>query len=171
MDIKLEKLGLKFAKDIAAALNDSRIRDNLRDLPCPYTVAHAREFISGMLSDTDVNFVFAITADGKFAGCISATRQQNIHSRTAEVGYYVIPDLWGSGIATRALKQLCNFIFETTDIIRLYAEPFARNPASCRVLENAGFYLEGTLRQNAIKCGVVEDMKIFSFCKNHDLNL
>ena len=169
MEIKLEKLDFKFAEDIAAALSDRRIRANLRDLPSPYTVEHAREFISAMLSDADTNFAYAITADGSFAGCITATRQQNIHSRTAEVGYYVIYGLWGKGIATRALQLLCKSIFENTDIIRLYADPFARNSASCRVLEKAGFIYEGTLRQNAIKSGVVEDMKMYSLCKNHDL--
>ena len=142
------------------AIGDERVQNNLRDLPRPYTEEHAREFISYVLASDD--YVFAITVDGRFAGCISATRQQNIHSRTAEVGYYVIPELWGRGIATEALTLLCKFIFENTDIIRLYAEPFARNAASCRVLEKAGFGFEGLLRKNAVKGGVVEDMKMYS---------
>ena len=46
------------------------------------------------------------------------------------------------------------------DIIRIYAEPFAYNAASCRVLEKAGFQYEGTLRSNAVKNGKVIDISI-----------
>ena len=161
MDCKLEKLHLKYAAELAKAIGDKRVQDNLRDgIPFPYTEEHAREFISASLAADDI--IFAITVDGMFAGCISAFRQNNIHSRTAEVGYYVACELWGRGIATQAIKLLCEYIFENTDIIRLYAEPFARNAASCRVLEKAGFKLEGVLRKNAVKCGVIEDMKLYS---------
>ena len=161
MKIELEKLNSKFAKNIAAALNNSKIRENLRDLPYPYTEENAHEFINYTLNCAD-EFVYAIVLDGEFAGCISACRQQNIHFRTAEIGYYVVPEFWNRGVATTALKLLINDIFENTDIIRLYAEPFVRNIASCRVLEKARFTLEGTLKSNAIKDGRVEDMRVYA---------
>lgn len=52
--------------------------------------------------------------------------------------------------------------FCMSDIIRIYAEPFAYNTASCRVLEKSGFQYEGTLRKNAVKNGKVLDMKLYS---------
>lgn len=60
---------------------------------------------------------------------------------------------------------MCTYIFEHTDIIRIFAEPFAYNTASCRVLEKAGFQFEGLLRSNAIKNGKVIDMKMYSLIK------
>lgn len=162
MECVLRKLGPVYADDIVKALNDVRIRDNLRDLPCPYTIVDAEEFISDACADDGKNFVFAITLGDKFAGCISATRGFNVHRRTAEVGYYIVPELWGRGLATQALGLLCDYIFGKTDVIRLYAEPFARNSASCRVLEKSGFAYEGTLRCNAVKSGKAEDMKVYA---------
>ena len=50
-------------------------------------------------------------------------------------------------------------------MIRIYAEPFAHNTASCRVLEKAGFQYEGTLRSNAVKNGQVMDMRIYSLLR------
>lgn len=41
-------------------------------------------------------------------------------------------------------------------VIRIYAEPFAYNIASCRVLEKAGFHYEETLRSNAVKFFLVD---------------
>ena len=40
---------------------------------------------------------------------------------------------------TEAVKQICEFVFSKSDIIRIYAEPFAYNTASCRALEKQGF--------------------------------
>lgn len=72
----------------------------------------------------------------------------------------------GNGLGMSAVKQVCSYIFENTDIIRIFAEPFAYNKASCRVLEKAGFQFEGLLRNNAIKNGKVLDMRMYSLFKN-----
>lgn len=84
---------------------------------------------------------------------------------TFEAFYYIGERFWGKGIATCAVKQICDYIFKNTDIIRIFAEPFARNAASCRVLEKAGFQYEGTLRNNAVKNGSVLDMKLYAILK------
>lgn len=119
-----------------------------------------------MLSaDENDIFSFAITAEGKVVGSISASRQQNIYRQTAELGYYIAEEYWGKGIATQAVGQICRYVFDKSDIIRIYAQPFAHNAASCRVLEKAGFKYEGTLRNNAVKNGRVLDMKIYSLLK------
>ena len=110
-------------------------------------------------------FAFAITTDEKVIGSIGAFRQGNIHRKTAELGYYIAEEYWGNGIATEAVRQLCDYIFSHTDIIRIYAEPFSYNIGSCRVLEKAGFQYEGTLRSNAVKNGKVLDMKMYSKLK------
>lgn len=51
-------------------------------------------------------------------------------------------------------------------IVRIFAEPFIYNIASCRVLEKAGFELEGILRKNAVKNDNIIDMKIYSIISN-----
>ena len=66
---------------------------------------------------------------------------------------------------TEAVKQICEYVFANSDIIRIYAEPFAYNIASCRVLEKVGFQYEGTLRSNAVKNGRVIDMEMYSLLK------
>lgn len=119
-----------------------------------------------MLStDENETFAFAITLDDKAIGSIGAFRQQNIHRQTAELGYYIAEEYWGKGIMTDAVKQICEYVFTNTDIIRIYAEPFDYNVTSCRVLEKAGFQCEGVLRCNAVKNGKLLDMKMYSRLK------
>ena len=167
MNCKIRRWELFDARDLATALSNKKIQDNLRDgLPFPYTEEDGKAFISAMLTaDETDTFAFAITADGKVIGSIGAFRQTNIHNKTAELGYYIAEECWGKGITTEAVKQLCDYVFSHTDIIRIYAEPFAYNIASCRVLEKAGFQYEGTLRSNALKNGKVLDMKMYSKLK------
>ena len=143
------------------------MQNNLRDgLPYPYTEQDGEEYISAMLSsDEKETFAFAITADNKVIGSIGVFRQENIHRQTAELGYYIAEEYWGKGIMTEAVKQICEYVFDKSDIIRIYAEPFAYNTPSCRVLEKAGFQYEGTLRSNAVKNGKVIDMKMYSYLK------
>lgn len=167
MDCVIRQWKIKDKKDLAKMLNNKKILDNLRDgLPYPYTEQDAEEFITAMLSaDPTSTFAFAITVDGTVVGSIGVFRQDNIHGRTAEMGYYIGEPYWGKGIGSSAVKQVCEYVFTHTDIIRIFAEPFAYNTASCRVLEKAGFQFEGTLRKNALKNGKVLDMKLYSLIK------
>ena len=164
MAVRLRAWTLADAPALAKLINNKKVQDNLRDgLPFPYGEEDAKAFLSAMLaSDPDQNLAFAIEADGKLIGSISATRCANIHFRTAELGYYLGEPYWGKGFATEAVRQICDYIYRNTDIIRIFAEPFAYNTASCRVLEKAGFQLEGLLRSNAVKNGRILDMKMYA---------
>ncbi|MDO5845537.1 MAG: GNAT family protein [Methanocorpusculum sp.] len=158
---------LSDAPALAVVLSNRHVLDNLRDgLPFPYTEADAADFISAMLaSDPDAVFSFAVTEREAVAGCVGIFRGQNIHFRTAELGYYIGEPFWGRGLATCAVRQACAYVFAHTDILRIFAEPFAENAASCRVLEKAGFVCEGVLRQNAVKNGAVRDMKMYALVR------
>ena len=167
MICRIRKWELADATDLAMAVSNKNIQNNLRDgLPYPYTKQDGADYISAMLSaDENETFAFAITVEDKVVGSIGVFRQGNIHRLTAELGYYLAEEYWGRGIMTEAVRQICQYVFEKSDIIRIYAEPFAYNAASCRVLEKAGFQYEGTLRNNAVKNGKVIDMKMYSLLK------
>lgn len=168
MNCVLRKWRLSDAKALAAALNNETILNNLRDgLPFPYTEQAAEAYITAMLSaDENDTFARAITVDGRVVGSIGAFRQGNIHRRTAELGYYLAEEYWGRGIMTDAIRQLCGLLFETTDILRIYAEPFSHNTGSRRALEKAGFRYEGLMKSNAVKNGKVTDMTLYSLTRS-----
>lgn len=167
MKVEIREWRESDAPKLAALLNNKKILNNLRDgLPYPYTEGDARAFIAAMASaDRKATFAFAVLCDGELAGSVGIFRQGNIHFRTAELGYYIGENFWGRGIATEAVKLACGAVFADTDILRIYAEPFADNLASCRVLEKSGFSAEGVLRKNAVKNGVVRDMKLYALLK------
>lgn len=158
------------AQELSDLLNNPNILNNLRDgLPFPYTVRDAENFISAMLAaDPQESFSFAIALDDRVIGSIGAFRCGNIHRRTAELGYYIGEPYWGQGFGSSAVKQICRYLFEHTDILRIFAEPFAYNTASCRVLEKCGFQFEGLMRSNAVKNNRILDMKLYALVKESD---
>lgn len=168
MDRNIRAWRMSDAADLAAALNNPNIQNNLRDgLPCPYTEKDASDYIDAMFrADKNAIFAFAITVDDKAIGSIGVFRKDNIHSRTAEMGYYTSELFWGQGLGTSAVKQTCKYIFENTDILRIFAEPFAYNTASRRILEKSGFLCEGIMRANAVKNGKVLDMALYALLKS-----
>ena len=167
MNISIREWKIEDAEQLRNSINNKRILENLRDgIPYPYTIENAKEFIKQTLNaPKDSSYSWAILVDNKVIGSIGVFRKDNIHYRTAEIGYYIAEEYWGNGIMTKVIKEVCNYIFNKTDIIRIFAEPFAYNVASCKVLEKAGFEFEGTLRNNAIKNNKILDMKMYSIIK------
>ena len=169
MECVIRKWRLEDSRSLAENLSNRKVLDNLRDgLPYPYTEEDAEAYISAMLAaDPGESFAFAVTVDDVAIGSIGAFRRGNIHRRTAELGYYIGEPYWGKGLMTSAVRQLCAYVFDNSDILRLFAEPFSYNIGSCRVLEKAGFQYEGTMRSNAVKNGKVLDMRLYALVKEN----
>lgn len=167
MEIAIRMWKIEDAEELKTAINNKKILHNLRDgIPYPYTVEDARKFIWDTLkAKKDSQYSWAITVEEKVVGSVGVFRKDNIHHHTAEIGYYLAEEYWGKGIMTKVIKKVCKEIFENTDIIRIFAEPFAYNIASCKVLEKCGFELEGILRKNAIKNGKILNMKMYAIIK------
>lgn len=155
------------AEDVARYANDARVAANLRDVfPHPYTRADAESFIGMCMRSTGEGELYrAIVVDGRAAGGISVCTGSDVYRRSAELGYWLGAPFWGRGIMTAAVGQICREAFQRLDIVRIHAEPYARNGASRRVLEKAGFTLEGTLRQSVCKNGEMLDSCIYALLK------
>ena len=74
-----------------------------------------------------------------WAGLKYFTTEINGHQNFYELGYRFIPKFWGKGYATELAKVLTKYAFEQYPIDTLYAYTDAKNFASIRVLEKAGF--------------------------------
>ena len=142
--------------------NNPNVSRNMRDrFPHPYTRADADWWIghaSAQMPPTN----FAIVVDGEAAGGIGFILQEDVSRRSAEIGYWLGEAYWGRGIATDAVRAMTDHIFANFDVCRIYATVFESNPASSRVLDNAGFVLEGRLRKAVTKSGETIDALMYA---------
>jgi RimJ/RimL family protein N-acetyltransferase len=146
--------------------NNRSVWLNLRDrFPHPYTAKDADEWIVHAGSQAPV-LNFAIVVDGAAVGGIGLTLGTDVSRRPAEVGYWLGQPFCGRGIATEALRAVTDYAFTTLDICRPEAGVFDWNPASARVLEKAGYVLEGRSRLAVTKAGRTGDRLLYALVRS-----
>ena len=153
---------------LARYANNRRIWLNLRDaFPHPYTTRDARNFIREARQRTPET-LFAIAVNDEAVGAIGFVLRPDVERVSAEIGYWLAEPFWGRGLATEALVAVTAHAIRTHGLTRIYALPFAWNAASCRVLEKAGYVLEGRLRRSAIKDGRLTDQMQYAWITGED---
>ena len=153
------------AESLAKHANNRKVWLALRDLfPHPYTRQDAHEFLRRTTSEQPITN-FCIEVDGAAVGGIGIRVGHDVHRHTAELGYWLGERFWGRGIMSEAVGAFTDFCFTNFPLRRVYAEPFANNPASARVLEKAGFVFEARLKNNVIKDGKLLDSLLYAKTK------
>ena len=150
------------APSFARLANDITVWRNLRDaFPHPYTLEHAVAFLEHVASSPPGTHM-AIVIGGEAVGSIGLKLGTDVERVSAELGYWLGAPFRGRGVMSEAIRAFTDDAFDRFSLTRIFAVPFAWNPASCRALEKAGFSLEGTMRRSAIKDGVVTDQRLYA---------
>jgi RimJ/RimL family protein N-acetyltransferase len=153
------------AELLAKHANNRKVWLALRDLfPHPYTIQDAHEFIRRATADQPPTN-FCIEISDVAVGGIGIHLGRDVHRHTAELGYWLSEEFWRRGIITEAVRAFTDFCFDNFSLRRIYAEPFANNPASARVLEKAGFTFEGRLKNNVVKDRELLDSLLYARTK------
>ena len=154
------------AASIARYADNEKIAANLRDVfPWPYRRQDAAAFVADCVRTR---------AGANWPGPSRRTASRRQHH--PDPGERRVPPERGAGLlAGGALLGPGHHdpgrpgdvrpSFGTWDIVRIHAEPYARNAASRRVLEKAGFTLEGTLRRSVCKTREMLDSCIYALLK------
>ncbi len=152
------------AAEVARLADDARISDTLFELPRPYGLGDALEWIGSHESDraNDRRYTFAVClrGPGTLVGSIALTLAGPDAAR-AELGYWTGGEHWGRGYASEAATAVLAFGFDALGLQRIEARHLVRNPASGRVMRNAGMLREALLRAylRDPRTGRVEDME------------
>ncbi len=150
---------------LALHANNPGVSAHLRDrFPYPYTTEDARKFITHSLEadQTKDSLNLTIEINAAAAGAIGLMFDQDVYRVSAEIGYWLAEPYWGRNIVPRAVNLLVDYAFQHTHLTRIYAGVFESNQASIRVLEKAGFQLEGIRRKSVIKKGVIMDSYLYA---------
>ena len=170
-DLKTKRLVLRQFRSTDAPrihylVNDKQVACSTLYIPYPYPEGAAEAWLAehAELVRCGRAVVFAVClqlAEGseevpELIGTVGLAISDLDHQ--AEIGYWFGRDYWGNGFCTEAVVAVLDYGFEKLGLNRIFAQHIARNGASARVLEKAGFSKEGVLRQHARKWGVFEDV-------------
>lgn len=162
MDFILRPWLLTDLDSLVKHANNEKIAKFMTDgFPHPYKEENGRAFIEFATKDNPIH-IFAIEINGEAVGGIGIHPKADIERKNAELGYWLSEEYWGQGIITKAIKQMTEFAFTTFDINRVFARPFGNNIASQKVLEKAGFILEGKFENSFIKNAEYLDELIYA---------
>lgn len=104
------------------------------------------------LEQTETGIWWAVVNEKNdvFYGAIGLNNLNKIH-RKAEIGFWLIPNFWGKGIMSGALKLIINYAFSGLNLHRIEAMVEKENLNSKKLLQKLNFSFEGTLVDHEIK--------------------
>ena len=161
--IRLVPLAKDHVPALAQALEDGEILRNTR-VPEPLPPGFAQTWLDRYEEGrrTGEREAFAVESeDGEFLGLALSPKIER-EARTAELGYIVVPEARGRGVATEALRQLTDWGFDELAMIRLELVIAVHNEPSKAVARRCGYEREGVLRSVHLKQGRREDVEIWS---------
>lgn len=100
--------------------------------------------------------------DRQLIGSVSLTNIQFAPIQTARIGYWLGAGFTGAGLMTEAVSAVCDWAFDTLDLIRIEAGTLPENTPSQAVLLRAGFQKEGYGRAYLQINGVRRDHLLFA---------
>lgn len=146
--VNLREILINDAQDITLLLMNYNVSKHLWEIPNPYSIDDALEFIK--CANSDFNTLkalhFAIESkiiprsrnNLKFVGTISI-KKIDLVNKKADLGYWIGEQYWGRGISTECLKLIIDYAFSAElGLKQLCAYVFPDNKASIRVLEKNG---------------------------------
>jgi RimJ/RimL family protein N-acetyltransferase len=118
--------------------SDERVARMTTSIPHPLPPGTAQAFIARASAEDRTRDTWAI--DGTRAGgseVMGVISLDRLDRHQSEVGYWVAPIFWNTGLASDALMALIDA--NPQDNQALFASVFQDNPASARVLTHCGF--------------------------------
>lgn len=144
-------------------LNDDAVTQYLSTkIPFPYTKEDAIWWVK---EGSNSELIKAISVDGILVGCIGINTGEFEYERSGEIGYWLARSHWRKGITSAAIRQLSEYAFSHTNMVRLFASVFSSNIPSMQLLLKSGFQQEAILERSIFKNGHFYNNHIFSLLK------
>lgn len=124
-------------------------------------LAHLAMINSGIEKNEAINWAITIKGNSRLLGIIGFYRTKHEHYRS-EIGYMLLPEIHGIGIASEAVGIVVNFGFEEMKLHSIEAIIDPKNGASEKVLQKNGFIKEAHLKENEFYDGKFIDSVIYS---------
>lgn len=146
--------------------------ETMRFIPRPLltdidgALAHIKMINDKIEENLDINWAVTEKDNNKCIGIMGFYRTQPEHFRS-ELGYMILPEYWGKGYVTEAVKTLLDFAFNTLNFHSIEAVIDSRHTVSERVLQKNGFTKEAHFIENFYYNNEFTDTVIYSLLKRN----
>ncbi len=131
---------------------DARVARMTRSIPHPLPPGATEAFIARAQDPERTEDVWIMDGSASgFGELLGVVGLERMDRDQCEVGFWVVPGLWGSGIATEAVGALIEA--NPLECKTVFASVFQDNPASSRLLTNLGFNFIGAAEYRSVARG------------------
>ena len=159
--LTLRRPAARDAETIAAGLANYRVSKMLTEVPQPYHLEDAEDWLGWLEKDGRGDWVFAITLGGirailapgaeaansnaadRLVGVVAIERRNTDGRDGWHIGYWLEESHWGKGIMSEAVSAVAARFFAAHMGETLHASVMADNPASLRLQAKRGFDITG----------------------------
>ena len=108
-------------------------------------------------------FPFAVedVGSGAILGGVGISQINRLH-KTGNIGYWIRTSRAGTGVATRAVRQLAHWALDSQQFYRLEIVTRLENAASRRVAEKVGSTFEYIARNRLLENGISQSAAVYS---------
>lgn len=144
--IKLRKLKISDAEQLKKMMTPKLLKEESWPIK-KYTIKDAKKEIKKSLDKKNNIHKFGIFSEKELVGKISLI-SPDITKKIYEVGYIISEKHRRKGIATIALKKICEIGFNKMKLKRIWAKVIPKNLASEKILIKNKFKKEGHLKKS-----------------------
>jgi len=162
-DVTLRELRLSDAASLLALLTTEEVTRFIS--PPPKTVEGFERFITWVQNEREAGryVCFAVVPDGyDTAVGLFQVRQLDSSFETAEWGFAIGSEFWGTGLFTAGADLVLEFSFETLGVRRLEARAAVQNGRGNGALRKTGAVQEGVLRKSFLRGGKHIDQALWA---------
>jgi ribosomal-protein-alanine N-acetyltransferase len=127
-----------------------------------------KTFIESMQNDQEYYFGIFKNDDHTLIGTINLFQVLRGSLQSAFIGYFLDKNQNGKGYMTEAAKLIVEYAFNELKLHRIEAGVMPHNIGSIRVLEKAGFHIEGLAQKNVKINGKWEDHQMLAIVNPND---
>jgi ribosomal-protein-alanine N-acetyltransferase len=161
-------------KDVNEVFSMRSNAETMKYIPRPLVtnneeaLAHIALLDSGLEKNEAINWAITFKGENKLLGIIGFYRTK-FEDYRSEIGYMLLSENHGKGIASEAVERALNYGFNKMNLHSIEAIIDPRNKESERVLLKNGFVKEGHIKENTFFNGEFLDSVIYSKIKKADL--
>ncbi|MEM8632161.1 MAG: GNAT family protein [Pseudomonadota bacterium] len=137
---------------LALYAGDERVARMTTSIPHPLPPGATEAFIARSQNPERVEDVWIMDGSGQgLSEVLGAIALERMEDGQSEIGYWVAPAFWNSGIASMAVKALIGA--NPLESRTIFASVFQDNPGSAQVLTNTGFAYIGNAEAYSVARG------------------
>ncbi|MCX6350917.1 MAG: GNAT family protein [Bacteroidetes bacterium] len=168
-DLVLDTFNEGDAADIHIGIDDPMIFENTLNVPSPYTLQHAEDWIKFSIEQNSKSVYpehLCFRLKGKAIGGIGMIKTDKVgYTHQVEIGYWIVETERGKGYTPAAIKAYCDYIFSHFNYVKICATVYDENTSSQKAIIKAGFAEEAFLKMHIKKNNTYKDCKIYTLYK------